>query len=562
MTTLAVAVLFAAIALGLARVSRLPVGPVAIVAGIFLGFVPGVDPELVRDGLLLSATFLVFSMGAEIDRGDVAAHRGASITAAALFLGSTALVALGVWAFLDLERWTVVYLFLALGSSSTLVVVELLRRRERFFEPVGRFVTGVVLAQDSTVIVLLSLLGPLSAAGLLGNTEPFAASELVRPLLGALVIGLGGLVTHRWLAPAVLLRSRASEEEQLLFLLALLFAFGGVADFAGLPPVLGAYVAGVSLSRFPVGGLTRGALLSFSDFFTVLFFVLLGAVLEVPAAQELGVEVTFVVAVLVVRPALLFPVARRAGMTVRASVEAIHLLSQTGEIGLIVVLVGLQRGHVDAGLLSMVGLLVVLTTSLSPWLSSDANVARFTHNIPLRRSTRPTERYRGHVVVVGCGESGRHLVERLRALGTPLVVVEDDPEIVRQLDVQGVSVLRGDGGDPEVLRRAGANTAAAIVSTMRRLPDNARLLATFRGAQVLVRVFSGEQAAEVRRLGGVPVVEAELATGAALRWFEDNQENAAAGRPSRSPPAVGGSAGGSGSHRGHADPRDPGGSGA
>lgn len=532
MTTVAVAVVFAAVALGLARVLRLPAGPLAIVAGILLGFVPGVDPQLVLDGLLLSATFLVFSMGAEIDRGDVAAHRGASVLAAAVFLGTTGLVALGAWAFLDLDRWTVVYLFLALGSSSTLVVVELLRGRERFFEPVGRFVTGVVLAQDSTVIVLLSLLGPLSAAWSLGaESSAVSGADVVRALVGVAVIAAGGLVCHRWLAPAVLLRSQASEEEQLLFLLALLFAFGGVAEFAGLPAVLGAYVAGVSLSRFPVGGVTRGALLSFSDFFTVLFFVLLGAVLEVPQAQQLTLEAIFVVAVLVVRPALLFPVARRAGMTVRASVEAIHLLSQTGEIGLIVVLVGLQRGHVDAGLLSMVGLLVVLTTSLSPWLSSDANVARFTHNIPLGRSSRPTETRQDHVVLVGCGESGRHLVERLRVLSTPLVVVEDDPEVVRQLDAQGVPVLRGDGGDPDVLRRAGAEGAAAIVSTMRRLPDNARLLGTFQGAKVLVRVFSGEQAEAVRRLGGVPVVEAELAAGAALRWYESTGRLAGAAAP-------------------------------
>lgn len=509
MTTLALAVIAAAVALGLARVLRLPSGPVAILAGIGLALLPVVDATLVRDGLLLAATFLVFSMGAEIDRQDVARFRRASVTAAALFLVVTGLVAFIVWQFLDLRGWTFAYLFLALGSSSTLVVVETLRRRERFFEPVGRFVTGVVLAQDTTVIVLLGVLG-LASEGV---------PDLARGLAGMFTLGVAGWVCSQWLAPRVLLQARASEEEHLLFLLALLFGFGGLAHVAGLPPVLGAYVGGVSLSAFPVGGMVRGYLSSFSDFFTVLFFVLLGAVLDVPETRHLLAEAAFVVVVLLVRPALLFPVARRAGMTVRASAEAIHLLSQTGEIGLIVALVGLQRGHIDAAVLSMVGVVVVVTTSLSPWLSSDRNVSRLTRVYPFRRGSSSGTSLREHIVVVGCGEGGRLLVDRLRAVGAPVVVVEDDPDVVRRLNGQGVATVRGDGGDPEVLRRAGASSAKAIVSTMRRMDDNTRLLTTFSHVTVLVRVFSGEQALRVRDAGGVPVVESELAASAALEWY-------------------------------------------
>ena len=110
---------------------------------------------------------------------------------------------------------------------------------------------------------------------------------------------------------------------------------------------------------------------------------------------------------------------------------------------------------------------------------------------------------------------------RLRSAGASVVVVEEDPDVVRRLAGQGVATVRGDGGDPEVLRRAGASRAAAIVSTMRRMDDNARLLATFGHVKILVRVFSGEQARAVRDGGGVPVVEAELAAGAALDWYED-----------------------------------------
>lgn len=91
------------------------------------------------------------------------------------------------------------------------------------------------------------------------------------------------------------------------------------------------------------------------------------------------------------------------------------------------------------------------------------------------------------------------LLDHLMARGVSVVVIDDDPEIVRELDERGVPAVRGDGGDPEVVRRAGGASAVAIVSIMRRMADNVRLLVTLSSARVLVRVFSGEQAREVRR---------------------------------------------------------------
>jgi Trk K+ transport system NAD-binding subunit len=87
-----------------------------------------------------------------------------------------------------------------------------------------------------------------------------------------------------------------------------------------------------------------------------------------------------------------------------------------------------------------------------------------------------------------------------------------------------VTALRGDASDPDVLKSAGAAQAAAIVSTMRRLDDNLRLLEVFRGPPILVRVFSEAQAALVREAGGRPVAEAEVAADAFLRWIRERPQ--------------------------------------
>jgi monovalent cation:H+ antiporter-2, CPA2 family len=510
-TTIALAIVAAALALGLARWRRLPAAALAILAGVGLNASSApLDQELVRSGLLLAATFLVFAVGAEIDRNEIARYRRAAIVVTAMYLAVTAAIAFSMWTVLKLDALTVTYLVLALGSSSTLVAVELLRRREQFFEPVGRFVTGVAIAQDRAVILALSLV--VAVAG--------GAAQTARALAAMVALVIGAWIAVRWVAPRALIGSRLSEEERLLFVLGLLFAFAGVCWWAGLPIVLGAYLTGVVLSPFPIGATIRSQVASFSDFFTVLFFVFLGVVIEVPQPTQLLAEIVLIATVLLLRPLLLLPIARRVGMTVRSSSEAIALLAYSGELGLAVVLVGIDHGHVGTDLLSIVAVVVVVTMSLEPFLSSERAVWWLTRRYPGRRRTPAAPSLRDHVVLIGCGEGGGVLLDHLESKGSPVVVVDDDPSVIDALDRRGVPAVRGDGGDSAVLRAAGADAALAIVSTMRRMRDNTRLLARFRSVPVLVRVFSETDADQVRRLGGLPVVEASLATGAILQWYE------------------------------------------
>ncbi|WP_373048746.1 cation:proton antiporter [Vulgatibacter sp.] len=515
MTTLAIAVIAAAAALGVSQWRRTSAYPVAIVAGVLVHWLPlPVEAALVRSALLLAATFLVFAVGAEIDRTQIAPFRWQGIAVAALFLAVTAGIAGLLQGILGVDGQTTLYLVLALTSSSTLLVVEVLRRRERVFEPIGRFVTGVVIAQDATVVLALSVV--VSAA------EGVAAVLRAGVLAAGLAIAAWGLA--RWGLPAVFVRESRTEEERLLLVLAVLFVFGGACFLAGLPLALGAWLAGASLSRFPVGGMIRSYVGSFSTFFTMLFFVLLGAVVRLPLPAELLAEGVLVATVLLLRPLLLYPIARRAGMTVRSAVEAVALLAHTGEMALVVALVAVDRGDAPASLLAVVALVVVVTMSIVPWLSSDRIVWRLMRLLPLRkRGLSPRTTGAGHVLLIGAGEAGSRIIEYLRDRRIPLVVVEDDPAIVEALDARGIPAIRGDGADRATLQAAGAHAAAAIVSTMRRMADSRRLLALVHGPPVVLRVFSDREAEEIRLLGGIAVVEADLACDELVRWYRERQ---------------------------------------
>ncbi len=86
------------------------------------------------------------------------------------------------------------------------------------------------------------------------------------------------------------------------------------------------------------------------------------------------------------------------------------------------------------------------------------------------RRQRPYRRLSGHVVVVGYGRVGEHIVTVLGRLGIPRLVVELDIGRAVELDQQGVPTLYGDAADSEVLDHAGLSRARALVVT---LPDEA-----------------------------------------------------------------------------------------
>jgi Kef-type K+ transport system membrane component KefB len=242
MTTVGIILAAAAVALGLAMRTRTPTSVLAIAAGVVLQVlsVP-VDGGIVRDGLLIAATFLVFAVGAELVRKPLRPYRPVALGLASMSLIVTAAVGALLWAVMDLDGWTAVYWVTALSASSTLLVFDLLRSREELFEPIGRILSVTALMQDLMVILMLAVFVALAPA----------TPHLGGIMTGVVGLALGGWLLSRWIAPFVLERVRLDEEERLLFILLVLFGFAAVARWTGGALVTGAYFAGLAISRFP-----------------------------------------------------------------------------------------------------------------------------------------------------------------------------------------------------------------------------------------------------------------------------------------------------------------------
>ncbi len=501
MVGIALLLIAASAGFALSRWLRLPVLPMLLIAGFALSTAGLLPEENLAETVVMGVTFLLFVTGIELNFDRVRQQKRA-----ALWVGILQFLLLGAagwgagWA-LGYPPESLLYLALALSASSTLVVVQLLQSRQQLFEPFGRLVVGVLLVQDLLVVILIPVLLRL----------PGGAADVA--------VGVGGVgllmaltwVCRGWLFPRALLAVQDDGETLLVMMLAGLFVYLGVADFLGLPLMVGAFLAGLAFSSFPLSGVLRAQLRSVSDFFLAVLFTTLGGLVALPSLREAIDALVLALVVIALTPLLVTLIAERFGLATRSAIESGLLLSQTSELSLVVGIQALAEARIGEQLFSTIVLVTALTMTLTPLLATDRMSRWLMRLHPLRQRPRLERPMSGHVLLLGCGESGMVLVETFLVFGHEVLVIDDDPVVIRGLQEADVPCLRGDASDPELLEAAGARRASVIVSTLRRPRDNDTLLRYAAGVPTLVRVFDDSEAEAVHALGGRPVVLADAA---------------------------------------------------
>lgn len=507
------ALLFAAAAAYLvARWLEAPALPFLLAAGLLLSLVAPVPGDLLEDGVVLGVTVLLFLAGLELEprriraQGRAAIRVGAVQSAALALLGFAASVPLG---FTLVEAG---YLALALTTSSTVVGVRILKRRREMFEPYGRVVLGVLLLQDAVVLLAIPLVTGLGP----GGGSPVE-------ILGAIAaLGAACMAVRRWAAP---LLARADDELLVLASLSTLFLFAWGAQLLDVPVVVGAFLAGVSLARFPVNRMVRSEAAPIGEFFSALFFTALGALVRAPGATELWQAGLLAALVVVVTPPVVAVVAERAGLSARSSLEAGLLLSQTSELSLVIGLAGMLQGDLDPSVFTVIVLVTAATMLLTPLITSDPVTRGLLRLHPSQRRSPAGAAPGGHLLVLGGGSTARALLGLLPENGPGPVVVDRDPAVRAELRAAGVRAVCGEASDPRVLEAAGAGRARAVVSTVGRTAESEAVLeAAGPGTEVLVRAFTEGEARWVRERGGTPVLFPEASAESLLEWYDRSRD--------------------------------------
>ncbi len=293
----------------------------------------------------LGLIFMLFMIGLEIDlKKIIRAGNVILVTSAAQVFGCFAL-ALVLFLLIGIplgdRRFDAVYLAAAVSLSSTVIIVKVLYDKFELDTLPGRITLGVLVVQDLMAILFLAIQPSLNDLQL-----DVALLSVVR--VGALLAA--ALLISRYTLPHLFQLIAHLPELVLVGALAWCFAVSEFAEFLGLSRVMGALIAGVSLSTFPYAIDVTAKITSLRDFFITLFFVALGMTIPLPTSSVLGLALILVAFTWISRFVTVVPALYAMRQGLRASLLPAINLAQISEFSLVLVQIGVQSGHTTPGI--------------------------------------------------------------------------------------------------------------------------------------------------------------------------------------------------------------------
>ncbi|GAB4087815.1 cation:proton antiporter domain-containing protein [Hydrogenophaga soli] len=464
-----------------------------LLAGVMVGpATPGFVADVGLAGQLaeIGVMLLMFGVGLHFSMDDLMAVRRIAVPGAVVQIAvATALgtVLAQAWGW---SLGAAVVFGLCLSVASTVVLLRALEAQGILKSIHGQIAVGWLVVEDLVMVLVLVLLpalaGVLSGVGLpaggLGITVAITLAKVVAFIVLMLLVG-------RRVLPKVLWLVARTGSRELFTLSVVAIAVGvafGAAKLFDVSFALGAFFAGMMMRESEFSHRAADESLPLRDAFAVLFFVSVGMLFDPAVLWTHPGKLLAVVAIVVlgktlaaVGLVLLFRYPLHTGLTVGAS------LAQIGEFSFILAGLGVGLGllpaegqslvlaaalvSIAANALMFAAIEPVHTWLLAHWAWARRLQDRADRLAELPAST-PVELLNRPVVLVGHGRVGQRLAQHLREAGLPLVVVDQNREVVEALRQvmtlartlnPGVSVMVRARSDEEadLLRQEGVTAA-------------------------------------------------------------------------------------------------------
>lgn len=339
-----------------------------IVAGILIGpsalhFV-GSGDEVLRTLGEIGVILLLLDVGLEMDLTELSKVGRASVLVATVGVVTPMLLGIGAMELIGDDFKTSLFVGAALTATSVGITARVFGDLRALATTEARVVLGAAVADDVMGLVVLTVVVRLVTQG---SVSVLSVAGIVGLAVAFLVAG--GLVGLRIAPPLFNVVERLSRSTGTLVAIALAFtlAYAELANSAKLAPIVGAFVAGIALSRSDQSGRIQRELAPVGHLFIPVFFLQIGIDAKVDAFGRPGVlrDAGILLAVAIVGK-LVSPLGA-IGSPGDKILIGLGMLPR-GEVGLIFATIGLQNGVLDADLYAALLLVVLITTLVAPQL--------------------------------------------------------------------------------------------------------------------------------------------------------------------------------------------------
>lgn len=258
------------------------------------------------------------------------------------------------------------FLALAISVTSTVIVMRILDELGMIKDETSIIILGVAVIEDIIIISMLAILQSVSSTGGLYGIELVTSIGTVLAFIGgALFIG------SKTVPKFVNLIGKTNQHDVLVVaILGVAFGLSFLAFEIGISVATGAFFAGVLIAESKVHSVTRVLTSPLKDMFGAIFFVSIGALMDITKMPALIIPALMLIVVSIGAKFLtVYLSSRSQGYDTQTSLKtAFGLSSSGGELALVVAKGGADVGATSSFVLPMVGTITIITTFITPYL--------------------------------------------------------------------------------------------------------------------------------------------------------------------------------------------------
>jgi monovalent cation:H+ antiporter-2, CPA2 family len=258
------------------------------------------------------------------------------------------------------------FLGLAISVTSTVIVMRILEELDIVKEEASQLILGVAVIEDIVVISMLAILQSVSSTGHLSFTELGLSIGTVLAFIAGVII-IGSKTIPRFVNYV----GRTNQHDLLIVtVLGIAFGLSFIAYEIRISVATGAFFAGVLIAESKVHSVTRVIATPIKDMFAAIFFVSVGALMDIRLLAAFIVPALVLILVSIAAKFLtVFLSSRMQGVNMRTSLRTgFGLSSSGGELALVVAKGGIDVGVTSSFILPMVGSMTIITTFITPYM--------------------------------------------------------------------------------------------------------------------------------------------------------------------------------------------------
>jgi CPA2 family monovalent cation:H+ antiporter-2 len=259
------------------------------------------------------------------------------------------------------------FVALAISVTSTIIIMKVLEELDIIKEEASYIVLGVAVMEDILIISMLAVLQSISS-----SSAELSIIDILISISITIAFIFGVLFLGSKTIPRFINFIGKFNQHEVLILVVLGVAFGlsFISYQIGISVATGAFFAGVLIAESKVHTVTRILATPIRDMFGAIFFVSVGALMDMSLLVVFIIPASILVIVSISAKFLtVFLSSKSQRFSSATSMKAAFGLSSSGgELALVVAKGGADTGLTSAFLLPMIGAMTIITTFISPYM--------------------------------------------------------------------------------------------------------------------------------------------------------------------------------------------------